>query len=345
MYFPPVKPTTQLPQRRRISICVGIIVSAIVAAYFSAAISATWEKSATFDEVAFVTGGVSYWTKNDYRLCPNCNNWPRRWVSLPALWTNSTFPTTEQAAWRSADVWELADQFLYRMGNDADDLVRRGRIMTAILGGGLALTVFFWARQLFGNASGLFSLALFAASPSMLAQGARHRGHDGRAILALSVWGFWQALHRAGIANVLGSALAVSGLLLSKYSGVLILPMALSLMAVRIVAGRKLIVSLRGTHELMNRASQLGATIVILLIHVAMAWLLIWASYGFRNSPFRAVSGQDTPPPPTWPTELNIEGPTGACHPFRTRSRIVAARLPLWLRPHVAAYATTQFIL
>ncbi len=53
--------------------------------------------------------------------------------------------------------------------NQADNLVFGGRMPILLLGLGLALLVFLWAREWFGLAGGILSLALFCFDPNFIA--------------------------------------------------------------------------------------------------------------------------------------------------------------------------------
>ena len=71
------------------------------------------QKSPTFDEVAHLTGGVSYWRFNDYRLQPENGNLPQRLLALPVAFADFTFPDNPQA-WQQSDVWTLGRDFFFR---------------------------------------------------------------------------------------------------------------------------------------------------------------------------------------------------------------------------------------
>ena len=51
--------------------------AAVLVACFLLAAASVREKSNTFDEIAHVTAGLSYWTENDYRLHPENGNLPQ----------------------------------------------------------------------------------------------------------------------------------------------------------------------------------------------------------------------------------------------------------------------------
>ena len=69
-------------------------VAALLALYDVMALSAASEKSMTFDEMAHLTGGYTYWAFNDYRLHPENGNWPQRLGALPAVLGGATSPVS-----------------------------------------------------------------------------------------------------------------------------------------------------------------------------------------------------------------------------------------------------------
>ena len=86
----------------------------------------------TFDEMAHLTGGYTYWAFNDYRLHPENGNWPQRLGALPAVLGGAAFPRLDQPAWTTSNVYVIGDQFLYSSGNDADTVLGRGRAVMAL---------------------------------------------------------------------------------------------------------------------------------------------------------------------------------------------------------------------
>ena len=61
------------------------LVAALLVAYFAMALSSVANKCTTYDEIAHLTGGYSYWVQNDYRLAPEAGNLGQRWFALPLL--------------------------------------------------------------------------------------------------------------------------------------------------------------------------------------------------------------------------------------------------------------------
>src|SRR5258705_9166901 len=99
-------------------------VVALLALYYVMALTAAGQKSMTFDEMAHLTGGYTYWAFNDCRLHPENGNWPQRLGALPAVIGGASFPRRDQPAWTTSNVYALGDQYLYDTGNDAQTLLR-----------------------------------------------------------------------------------------------------------------------------------------------------------------------------------------------------------------------------
>ena len=74
-----------VPSNVRLRLPAMAAAAALLALYYGMAISAASQKSMTFDEMAHLTGGYTYWVLNDYRLHPENGNWPQRLAALPAV--------------------------------------------------------------------------------------------------------------------------------------------------------------------------------------------------------------------------------------------------------------------
>ena len=106
--------------------------------------------------------------------------------------------------------------------------------------------VFAWSNYLFGRVGGCISLALCTFSPTLLAHG-RLVTSDVTAALTFvaALLCVWEVLHRISVGRVLCCAAALGLLLVSKMSGLLILPMAAFLAGLRLVHGLPLHVARR----------------------------------------------------------------------------------------------------
>ena len=267
-------------------------VAGLLALYYLMALSASWQKSMTFDEMAHLTGGYTYWAFNDYRLHPENGNWPQRLGALRAVLDGASFPRLDQAAWATSNVYVMGDQFLYFSGNDADTVLGHSRTVMALVGVALGALVFAWAERLVSPAGAWVSLILFVFSPTFLAHGPLVTSDMTAALFFTAAAGaLWIALHRVTPITVFGAAVLAAGCLLSKVSGPILAPIAIAMLAVRMIGSRPLVIALRGrTIEVTSRARQLAILLGAFAVLTLAAWSLVWTSYGFRYTAFAAVT-------------------------------------------------------
>ena len=253
----------------------------LLALYWLMAVSASLNWSHTFDEIAHLTGGFSYWHTGDYRIHPENGPLPQLWATIPLLFMHVKFPPLNQPAWWNSDLWALGYQFFYGMGNDLDRMLFAGRAMIALLGVALGLLVYIWSREIFGAGGALLSLLLFVFCPNMLAHGALTTGDMATALfLLLSVFYLWKFFNDPRAIYFLLAALAVAGLCLCKASFVIIVPIVVLLLAARAVFGGQ-----------PRRLLLLSGSIAAMAVSVV---LLIWSCYSFRYSAFASgVPGRD----------------------------------------------------
>lgn len=262
-----------------------------VGGYFALALHGVAKKSGTSDEFAHVTAGYSYWKLNDYRLQPENGNWAQRIVAVPEVLGNAAFPSLEQGIWRSSNFWLLSDQFFFGGANDPDRLLRRSRMMVALTGALAGLLVFAWSTRLFGRAGGWTSLIMFVFSPTMLAHGALATSDMiAAAFFLAATWSLWIVLHAVSPRTIAVSVLATAGVFLSKYSALIMIPVALSMLAIRVFSSRDLPVGFATRRWSVPRSARRAVLLGgVALLHVILVPALIWASYGFRYTAFAAA--------------------------------------------------------
>jgi hypothetical protein len=262
-------------------------------------LSAASRKSITFDETAHLGGGFSYWVKNDYRLHPENGNWSQRWATIP-IWWRETF-TFEGPFWRNGSVWPVAKSLLFGPGRDANAMVGRGRAMMAVGSAVLGLLVYVWSRQLFGTYGGLISLTLYAFSPTMLANGFLATSDLFAALFfTAAMAALWALLQRVTALTLLAACVTMAGLLLSKFSGILIAPIGLLLLAVRLLNPEPVQIKLGRTWEVPGRLKQGSLFAAIMLAEILAVAAIIWASYGCRFSAFASGAQEVARFEPPW---------------------------------------------
>ncbi len=263
-----------------------LLAGAMLAGFFVLAVTSVLEKSPTYDETVHLTAGLYYWKLNDYRVDPENGNLPQRWMALPLLARRLDLPSLDTAP---PDQWVLAHELLYMRGNDPVWIVTAGRVMIALLAVGLGVLVYAWSSRLFGRGGGLISTGLYCFSTIILAHGRLATSDLTAALLFLaSVGCLWWVLHRFRPLTVLGSAIVMGLLFVSKMSALLIVPMGVALIVIRLIQPEALVVACgRFRRRVCRRLSQLGLFLGAVLVHAVVVVLVIWAFYGFRYSAIR----------------------------------------------------------
>ena len=289
--MPPSSTATPRPAAR----AAGVL--ALLALYYVMALTAAGQKSMTFDEMAHLTGGYTYWAFDDYRLHPENGNWPQRLGALPAVLSGAGFPPLNQPAWTTSNLYVIGDQYLYFSGNDADTLLSRARAVMALVGVALGALVYAWSRRLVSPAGRVAEPRPVRVQPHVPgARSARHVRHDRRAVLHR---GSWRDLGGDAPGDSRARAWRVGARRRLR---------ALEAFGTDPGAGRphhaggpgdrrpaaadRIPGHGRRVHG--SRARQLAVLLGVLLVFALVAWALIWASYGFRYTAFSAATtGKD----------------------------------------------------
>jgi hypothetical protein len=253
------------------------------------------ETSPTFDEPVHLLGGYSYYRTGDYRLNAEAGVLSQRLAALPLLLGKTDFPSLDENAWHKSDEWALAYEFFYHSSNDPQKILLWARAFMALVSVAMGVVVYFWSRRLFGPAGGVFSLALYALSPALLANGPLSATDVTSAFCFLLAIGcFWRMLHVLNVWRVLASGLALGLLFLSKMSGPVVLPMLAVLLFVRIRNGKPLELAMPGVRKSLTGRPGMSATLAAAVaVNAAMVFVIIWTAYSWRYSAFANSGEQD----------------------------------------------------
>ncbi len=259
-------------------------------------ISSSAQKSATFDEIAHVGGGTLQWIADDYRFNAESGVLLQRWATWPLADEDFTLPGSDHPARRGANVWLLGREILYGEGHNARQLLRSSRMMIVTLSLALGVTIFCWSRALFGIGGGLLSLLLYTLSPTALAHARLVTADLAAALFFLLASGaIWRLLERVSPTRFAAAALATSGLLLSKMSGLLIVPITAVLLAARWIQGRSPVVAWGPNTMQITKSKNKPLVLGVIAVGFSAAILIaIWAAYGFRYSAQPAANSEDS---------------------------------------------------
>lgn len=266
--------------RPRFTPSAGFLIAlAVLGALLHAvlAVTASSGKSMTSDEIAHLTAGLAYNTRNDYRLQPENGNLPQRLAALLLTLAGQPLPPSSLDIWRTADVWRLGQTYFYERGLSTDEFLFLGRGVIALVSAATGLLIFFWSRALFGVRGAFLSLALFIFCPTFLAHGALATSDVVMTFFFLaSVGAWWRHLEKPGVGGALLSAVTLGLAFVAKFSAVLLPPMlGLCAMVWAVGAARR-----QGWRPVLARLTRSTAA------HIVITWAVIWLFYGFRFSAF-----------------------------------------------------------
>jgi hypothetical protein len=267
----------------------GLVAVALLAAYWVMAVTASVNFSAAGDEIAHIAGGITYWRTGENLLQPENGNLPKRWAALPLMVMGVNWPDERGPLSQSTAVNVVGYKLFYRTGNRPAVLLLGARAMIALLGVGLGAMIWWWARRLWNDAAALLAVGLFALSPTMLAHGALATSDMAVSLLLLAaVTAYWRLLERVSSGRLMACGGAVGLLFLTKMSCVLVLPMMAALAVIRVLAGGALSWEIGRRLMAGSRAGRTAAIIGATLLVGLVAWVVVWAGFGFRFSMFEA---------------------------------------------------------
>lgn len=255
--------------------------------FWALLIGSTWNKSLTGDELVPPVAGYAYWKFGDFRLDPENGNLPQRLAALPLL--GFPFVPENSPAWREPAQWALGDAWFHEILRDRVPLVLRlGRAASALLAVALAALVWHCSRWLFGPVGGMISLLVCVLNPTVLANGALMTSDLASALFFLAAtWAWWRLIQEVTPGRLLWSALAASGLLVSKMSAGLLIPIAMVLALVRAGERRPLEIVVgrwrRELHAVRRKAALLAG---VGFFQALIAYGVLWGFYNFRYEAF-----------------------------------------------------------
>ena len=132
--------------------------------------------SASSDEEMYLLAAHRYVVQGKIDIAIDHPPFVKQLAGLPYLFMDLKFPTKEVdgilARNEPFNQWMYGALFLYSMGNPAESMIIRSRLMFVPFGILLGLLLFNWAREVNGETAALYSLAFFALTPTLIANSA-----------------------------------------------------------------------------------------------------------------------------------------------------------------------------
>jgi hypothetical protein len=276
----------------------GLVLTAGCAVFVALSLVPLWTNSPTYDEGIHLSAAFAGLTRKDYRLVLEHPPLGRRLAALPLLFQKVSLPE-EPKHWTSDSYWSYSFQFLYQCGNDADTLLRSGRLAMLFWPLLLIGAAYAWALDLFGPKGALLTLVLSVFNPTLLAHG--HLVTTDTAVAALmllSLAAYQRWLVRPSSRTAIECGLMVGGAIAAKLSGLLIvvaLGLHLSWRLWKILFG--------AAPPLPGPKLRRGLEVALMIVVVE---LVLWGVYGFRfrASPDPAFDLRSVIVNPAWSSRL-----------------------------------------
>jgi len=234
--------------------------------------------SATYDEQYHIANGLYFLRKGDPGLIPAHPPLIEVLATLPLLTRRNLVVPSRDAASSTVSNLEFSDQLLWRLNQNGPSIVARARLPIIGLTLLLALTVYAWAREMFGPISGALALALLSFDPNILAHGKLATNDIGVTCFAtLALYAFWRWTTEPTASRAVIAGLTLGLAQVSKFSALYLIPVLIVIFATDRI------------WKSTTAASRLTAktTLAYLILIAVAAYFAIWLVYGFRVGPVR----------------------------------------------------------
>ncbi len=260
---------------------VYAIVIILLLTMFILGVASVRNDSVTNDEAAHIPAGYSYLKTGDYRLNPEHPPLIKDLSAIPLLFMNIKAPF-DHPSWQKVDQWEFGHQFLYKYGNNVDNIALASRIPIILLMVLLGFYIFKWTRELYGDKAGLFALFLYALAPNVLAHGRLVTTDLGiSAMFVIALYYFWRFIKKPSWKLLVIAGITFGLAQLTKFNGLLIIPIMIIFTFVAFFIGEKeikLSIPLKRLfkkRKLLQKAYVLFfALILIFIIGYGLVWLV-----------------------------------------------------------------------
>jgi len=188
--------------------------------------------SPTEDELTHMVRGIAYWRGADTRLSYAHPPLGNAWTALPVAWDADNPDIDRLRGWKTATAATTTKAYVDKNYGKAREQLMRARLAGMTLGLLAVAYVYYFCLSIFGVWTALAALALLTLNPVLIAQ-CRYVTTDPAAMLGFSVaMGELVRYLRGGRWGVLRVGLGLSLAMLTKYSGLTLVPFSLLVAAI-----------------------------------------------------------------------------------------------------------------
>jgi hypothetical protein len=223
----------------------------------------------TNDEALYLSAGYRQLALGDYRLSPTHPPLAQSLAGLGLLGLPLHVPPLVERQDPLAWCWQFVHEH-----NCAGSLLWRARVPPALLTLALAGLLVAWARAAAGPVAGITAAILAAFHPSLVAHGhLATTDAPAAALVVFAAWAFWRWLAAPGLGRSLLASFALGLAAATRITAWVVVPVFLA----------ALLLALRDRESARPLAR---AALRLLLVSAIVVPLVLWAAYGFHDTPW-----------------------------------------------------------
>lgn len=251
---------------RHLALLIGLLVMSVLM------LRDYTSDSPTEDELTHMVRGIAYWRGGDTRLSYAHPPLGNAWTALPVAWDADNPRIDRLKGWSNATAASTTKAYAEYDYAHARAQLMRSRLAVMAIGLLLVSYVYYWCISFFGLRTALAALLLICLNPVLLAQ-CRYVTTDPPAMLGFTI-GIGELLRylRGDRFGLVRMALGVSLGLLTKYSGVTLVPVVVVAALACCWLGKGIFSGQPGKLRFVRLGKHLALTGVIVTLCINLAY-------------------------------------------------------------------------
>jgi hypothetical protein len=239
--------------------------------------------SPTYDEGTHLAAGYSYLATRDFRLDSEHPPLIKEIQALPLFLIYRLPFNPDPEHWREKSGFLSGQDFLYKSALSADRMLMLARLPNLFLGASLIALIGWWAYRLWSTRAALLAMAVACLDPNLVAHSSVVTDDIGVTLfIFLTVYLLWEYVNASTWWLLAATGLSTGAALVSKFSGLLLVPLIPLVIAFAILTDGKAAVLLPAKRTHKPRHKFLGSAAVLFFI-LFFAALTIPAAYFFQG--------------------------------------------------------------
>jgi 4-amino-4-deoxy-L-arabinose transferase-like glycosyltransferase len=258
------------------AICIAALLLACMMAELS---FAGKQQSQTFDEADHILAGYRYWKCSDFAANPEHPPMVKLVASFPLLFHKLSNPSPLCGYANPSTRRDFLNGRAFLYSNDVDSILFQTRLFASLFTVALGAVLFASAYMMFGLGPALIALTMFVFEPNILAHGFLVTTDMGlTCCLYSAVFAFYLYLEKRTKRRLVLTGILTGTALAAKHSGVLVFPILLAIAIVDLTVRPQC----RSANKQSPVSERLFSLAVTLVFIGAIAYVTLWAFYGFR---------------------------------------------------------------